>query len=179
MLTPNQKRSIASTMHGHAKDGQQSRTYKSWSEMRYRCQNKYNKAYPYYGGRGITVCKRWNIFINFLTDMGECPEGMSLDRIDNNGNYEPSNCKWSTRKQQQRNIRSNRTLTYKGITMCLSEWSEYLGISQNTLTSRLVNQGWPVEKAFSTPIQKNGSWSTKSTGLARKRNRKRLEGVEL
>lgn len=80
--------------------------YRSWKSMRTRCNNPNEKSYKDYGGRGITVCKRWDSFVNFYTDMGERPEGdFSLDRIDNNGNYEPSNCRWATREQQNRNHR--------------------------------------------------------------------------
>ena len=84
------------------------RTHNIWKGMRKRCNNKNSASYQNYGGRGIKICPRWNKFENFLADMGECPMGMSLDRINNGGNYEPKNCKWSTRVEQNNNRRPRR-----------------------------------------------------------------------
>ena len=92
--------------HGHTCDRKQTLTYNSWMSMKYRCLNPKQKGYEYWGGRGITICERWMKFENFLEDMGERPEGMTLDRIDNDGNYEHSNCKWSTLKEQNNNRRN-------------------------------------------------------------------------
>jgi len=95
--------------HGHASRLYGvSTTYKSWSQMRYRCTNPNNNRRDSYMGKGIKICERWNDFENFLEDMGECPENMSIDRINNDGDYEPSNCKWSNAEEQARNRSSTR-----------------------------------------------------------------------
>ncbi len=89
------------TTHGLSK----TKTYRVWGDMRARCEISSASSYSYYGGRGISVCNRWKTFTLFLADMGECPIGLSLDRIDNNGNYEPKNCRWATKNQQMKNRR--------------------------------------------------------------------------
>lgn len=124
------------------------KSYQVWRSMIQRCRDK---DYPNYGERGIKVCKRWLIFENFFEDMGEKPDGMSIDRIDNNGNYEPSNCRWATSKQQTRNYRRNHFITYKGKTMCIKEWSEKLGIDARLVYGRL-SKGWGPISSLTTPI---------------------------
>jgi len=99
------------THHGNARDGHITREYTSWYSMKNRCCNKKFKDWKNYGGRGIHICKRWkNSFVNFLKDMGKRPKGLTLDRINNNGNYTPSNCRWATWKQQAINKRKMRIL---------------------------------------------------------------------
>jgi hypothetical protein len=145
----------AATRHGHSSyTGPPSPTYKTWIGMIQRCTNQAAPHYDTYGGRGITVCEKWRNFIQFLKDMGERPEGLTLDRKNTNGNYEPDNCQWSTRKEQGRNRRSNRMIEYKGETHCISEWADILGISHELIRSRL-KIGWSFEDAVETPVMKN------------------------
>ena len=138
------------TKHGHAVRNKYTRTYRSWVNMLTRCNNKNDTGYEWYGGRGIQVCSRWSMYENFLADMGERPERMTIDRIDTNGNYCPENCRWATNKQQHRNKRSNTLLTHGGETKCVAEWAEALGISQRSLSNRIDVYGWSVEKALTT-----------------------------
>lgn len=138
--------------HGHAVD-KKSRTYASWRSMKNRCSNRSLDCWPRYGGRGISVCERWAVsFIHFLKDMGVRPEGTSIDRIDNDGNYTPENCRWATRLEQGRNCskKNKRLVTWFGKTMCVAEWSRETGISETTLFRRL-DGGWSAEKALTTP----------------------------
>lgn len=122
--------------------------YKSWQMMKERCYTKNVESYHRYGGRGITVCDRWhNSFKNFLKDMGERPAGHSIERIDNNGNYEPSNCRWATRQEQASNRRSNRNFTLNGETKTLKRWSDFYGRRYKTVWAR-VNVGYSIEKAL-------------------------------
>lgn len=131
-----------------AKKGHE-RTYEVWLSMRRRCDNKNNRAYPYYGGRGISVCAEWNNFANFLNDMGDIQDGLSLDRIDNDGNYCKANCRWSTRAEQNRNTRRSRYYTYDGITLCARDWEIRLGLSVGALWHRLKS-GWDIKTALAT-----------------------------
>jgi hypothetical protein len=123
--------------------------------MKERCHNPTCHAYPLYGGRGITVCERWrNSFDAFLEDMGERPAGMSIDRIDNNKGYEPSNCRWATVIDQSNNRSTNRFLTIDGVSKTVTEWSRYVGKSNAVITERL-KRGWSERDAVFEPL-KNG-----------------------
>lgn len=113
-------------------------TYRSWSNALDRCRNKKNSKYKYYGGRGIKMCRRWWKFANFLADMGVRPLGkISLDRIDNDGNYEPGNCRWATKKEQARNCRSNIHYTLNGVSKPLSAWTEEYGVRYKLAHARI------------------------------------------
>lgn len=128
------------------------RTYRTWHGMRSRCDNQNHTTFNNYGGRGIGVCSRWITFKNFLADMGKRPEGMTLERIDNDGNYEPSNCKWATQKEQHRNTRHNRMITYQGETKCMAEWAEDVRLKYDTLRNRIDRYGWTIERALTEKV---------------------------
>lgn len=125
-----------------------SKTKASWFSMKYRCQKPKNNKYHLYGGRGIKVCERWESFELFLQDMGERPDGHTLDRLDSNGNYEPSNCRWADSHTQCRNRRNNTILTFRGETRTVSDWADVLGFNRNTISKR-IRAGWSLEVAFS------------------------------
>jgi hypothetical protein len=137
--------------HGHT-IGVRSRAYAAWADMISRCTNPRIARYPSYGGRGITVCPRWHVsFEAFLADVGEPPSpAHSLDRIDNDGNYEPGNVRWATRTEQMRNTRQNRLINFRGRLVPVAELAEIAGIHPRTLKDRL-DRGWPPERAVSTP----------------------------
>ena len=124
-----------------------------WRQMRGRCNNPNYKCYAHYGGRGIKVCERWASFWNFVADVGERPTPKhKLDRIDNERGYEPGNVRWVTQKEQLRNQRRNRMLTFQGRTQCLAAWAEELGMGRTVLQKRVVEFGWSVERALTTPV---------------------------
>lgn len=152
--------------HGHTANGKPSPTFHSWAGMIARCTNPNNAHYKYYGGVGISVCDRWHSFSNFLQDMGEKPPRMSIDRIDVSGNYEPSNCRWATAKEQARNKTNNTMLTANGETLCLAAWAERLGINQMSLSHR-INNGWSHEDAINTPIAKTAKEAARKSQRAR------------
>lgn len=131
----------------------QSPTYYSWANMKTRCFNQNSTEYKRYGGRGISICDRWLDFKNFLDDMGEKPEGMTLERIDNYGDYQPDNCEWATPEEQAnntRNIDRAERFEYNGLRLTIKEWAEKIGIKRTTLGMRLQSYGWSVERALTT-----------------------------
>lgn len=134
--------------HGMAR----SSTYHAWSAMRQRCLCETHPHFKDYGGRGIGICARWSDFANFLTDMGEKPKGCSLDRINNNGDYCPENCRWTSQKVQCRNRRSNKFVEFNGESLPIAEWAERTGIERKTLEQRL--RVWPVSRALTEPYIK-------------------------
>lgn len=136
--------------HGYAKRGQVKAEWQAWNHMIQRCTNPHDKHYHDYGSRGITVCQRWaDSFEAFLADMGPKPgRKLSLDRIENDKNYEPGNCRWATTKQQSQNRRGLQMITFRGETLCLNEWARRVGLKRTTLAARLLNLGWSVEKAL-------------------------------
>ena len=117
------------------------KTYNSWVAMISRCTRPENDRYHNYGGRGIKVCERWRKFENFFNDMGERPEGMTLDRIDVNGNYEPSNCRWSTSEIQYSNMAKNNFVKFRGITKTVSQWARDFGTTNTAIYYHLENKG--------------------------------------
>lgn len=141
-------------VHGHAQGGKPSREWSSWYSMLKRCRDPKARNYHNYGGRGITVCERWvGDFVTFFADMGHRPKGMTLDRIDTNGNYEPSNCRWATSQTQSWNRRDIRRLTWRGETKPAPQWALEIGLPRQTLAQRL-RDGWSVERALATPLHR-------------------------
>lgn len=138
--------------HGITHGKARTRVYHSWLGMRSRCYNKRNKMYPTWGGRGITVCDRWrDSFENFYADMGEPPLGTSLDRIDNDGNYEPSNCRWATHKEQANNMRKTLILEIDGRRQPLTHWAKETGIDAKLIRNRIARLGWPITRDLFKP----------------------------
>lgn len=132
----------------HGRTG--SREHQIWLHMKARSGRPTSKDYENYGGRGITVCERWMAFGNFIEDMGECPDGMSIDRIDNDKGYSPENCRWATRTQQNRNRRNTVRIEFDGESKTLGEWAEVTGINAKTIGTRLAS-GWAISDALSVP----------------------------
>lgn len=137
--------------HGETIGGISSTEHSRWNMMRQRCLNPKNHQYPIYGGRGIKVCERWKKFENFLANMGRAPAGMSLDRIDCDGPYEPSNCRWATAKTQARNQRNKIRYEFKGKSLLLCELAELSVVSYDTLKRRIYT-GWTVEEAVCSKL---------------------------
>lgn len=126
-----------------------------WMSILQRCDNPSSPAWSYYGGRGIRVCERWREFANFLDDMGRRPSHRhSIDRIDNDGNYEPGNCRWATMQEQCRNTRRTHFITIDGETLCVEDWAIRMGTKPSTIRSRLWRR-WPEHEAILGRKQSN------------------------
>ena len=125
-------------------------TYYIWLSMRQRCNNPNSRAYSNYGGRGIKIL--WKSFQDFVNDMGERPERMTIERIDVNGNYCKENCCWATRKEQNNNRRNNTRITFNGETKTLAQWADAINVKHSTMALRL-NYGWSIERALTTPTR--------------------------
>lgn len=136
----------------HGKVG--SRVYGAWKSMMDRCYRETHPYYNKYGGRGIKVCGHWHEFSAFYADMGDPPDGLSLDRVDNNGSYEPSNCRWATKKEQSVNRSVTRWIEFSGERLHLSGWAERLGVSKEVLHYRIKKFG--VETAMTMRF---GRWA--------------------
>lgn len=144
--------SAANQVHGLSRGAGRRAEYRIWRGMRDRCLNPNTPAYPNYGGRGITVCERWNDAAAFYADMGPRPSPKhTLERLNNEIGYSPENCKWATRKEQSNNTRQNRILTFNGEIRTLTQWAESLGVCVGTIHAR-IRYGWSVERALSQPV---------------------------
>ncbi len=137
--------------------------YRAWACMMRRCYKPITASYKHYGGRGIAVCKRWHKMTNFVKDMGPRPsDNHSLERIDNEGNYSPVNCRWATTAEQGRNRRTTRFLTYKNITLSMVEWCEKLNLDYGIVKARITRLKWNADRALSTPT--TGGYVERSKG---------------
>jgi hypothetical protein len=134
------------TTHGLSR--QYPREYVAWKCMRARCRNPTDSDYADYGGRGIKIVPRWNSFALFMADMGPCPEGLTLDRLDVNQGYSPGNCRWATAIEQANNKRNNHRLVIDGDERTLQEWARHFGMDHSKVQYRL-RQGWPLTEVFS------------------------------
>lgn len=153
--------------HGMSK----TRIYKTWGAMRERCENPHNKSFHRYGARGIFVCERWRRFENFYADMGDCPPGLSIERIDNDGPYSPENCRWATKSEQASNRRSNHIVEYQGRAMSVRDWASELGLIYGTLLNRL-RRGRPLEEALSAKLDPRGGQQSRGYPSRPRANRR-------
>lgn len=128
------------------------RAYGIWKAIKQRCLYKRHVSRKSYSARGITICDEWkDNFEQFLLDMGECPPGMTIERIDNDRGYEPENCRWATMSDQCNNKRSNRTLEHNGVKLSMARWARLFGLNYSLLRSRL-NLGWDIGRALNEPV---------------------------
>lgn len=139
-----------SRTHGSSRTAE----HRTWIHLIGRCTNPNDESFKHYGGRGIRVCKRWREnFAAFLSDMGKRPRGMTIERIDNNGDYEPGNCRWATQHDQSRNQRSNVVISFAGRKMIAADWARELGMDPIALRRRIHN-GWTPERALNQPSKR-------------------------
>ena len=145
----------------HTRHGKyRTREYNAWSLAKGRCFNPSDLRFPHYGARGITMCDRWRYsFQAFADDMGPCPTGYTLDRIDNDGNYEPGNCRWATRSTQARNTQKAIMITRDGLTLPLKDWAERFGIPYKTMHLR-HRMGW----SLFAPLRHNSPLAKRHAG---------------
>lgn len=139
-LERRRKIGLSKLVHGFAvaaKGTPEHRTFRVWCTMRQRCLDPNSKSYARYGGRGIKVCPEWGDFLMFLADMGLAPAGKQIDRIDNDGDYEPRNCRWATRQEQARNRRTSHILSINGQDRTLAEWADISGVASSTIRARI------------------------------------------
>ena len=143
-----------SNLQGNIKHGGHGTlTYARWKSMMARCHQENSSKYRYYGAIGITVCERWHDFSAFFSDMGACPDkSLTLDRILNNRGYEPGNCRWVTRAEQNANRSNVVYLRHNGVTKNITEWAAEIGMSANALAMR-IRLGWTVERALTQPLK--------------------------
>ncbi len=153
-------RKESSVIHGTTHGKSSTSIYHIWHSMIGRCTRASDRAYKWYGGRGITVCNGWMKFENFYVDMGEYPIGMQLERIDNSKGYSKENCKWATRKEQCCNRRSNVYIFANGEQKTLSQWSEITGMKPETINKRMRVSGWTASEAINTPKRKKPTGET-------------------
>lgn len=141
----------------------------SWRAMHCRCKYPSSKSFRDYGARGIKICERWDQFENFLADMGERPPGKTLGRKNNDGNYEPGNCKWETKSEQERNTRRNRVYVHNGQAKCMAEWAEEYNIPRSVLDGRLKT-GWSFDRAITCPVRPRVYEGESLTELSKRTN---------
>ncbi len=139
-----------STTHGLSKHPR----YGIWKGMRRRCQVETDGDYANYGGRGVSVCQRWDeSFEAFAQDMGPRPPETSIERLENSGNYEPGNCIWATATQQRNNTRTNFVIEHAGKSQTLAQWAREIGVAPDAISARIRKLGWAIGKALSTPVR--------------------------
>lgn len=132
--------------------------YETWRSMKYRCKNPNNSDYKHYGAKGISVCEEWDFsFETFVADMGERPEGCTLDRIDPLGNYEKSNCRWASKVKQADNKATTIMLPYAGVVRTLTEWSRLFDMHRQTIYDRVFRLNWSIEDALTTPSKRKSN----------------------